>query len=298
VKVSIVIPTLNGGQQLMKSCLALLTQDFPYSWELILIDSQSQDTTNKKIAMLFKKSEKHCHVINIKKHSFNHGSTRNKAISSANGDIICLITQDAIPRDKSWLYELTKPLLMDANVSASFGRHVIHKNHPKILSKYLDHHFDFMNSKKVRKIDNKIKYENDIHLRQFLHFFSNNNSAIRKSVWMKNPFPKVNFGEDQIWAKKILELDGVIVYCDKAVVMHSHNYSLQDTFRRSKTEKEYYYKYFGYNLSISKLNFISTTTKLIVSDLCWLYKSKHLNLREILCTLIVNIGTQAARVAL
>lgn len=50
-----------------------------------------------------------------------------------------------------------------------------------------------------------------------------------RKIWEKYPYDDVNFAEDQIWAKKMIELGYKKLYCPYAAVYHSHNYELKHT---------------------------------------------------------------------
>ena len=81
-----------------------------------------------------------------------------------------------------------------------------------------------------------------------MHFFSDNNACIRRSVWQEIPYPDVDFAEDQIWAKKIIEAGYSKAYADDACVFHSHNYSLWQYLQRSFDESKALNSLFGYEL--------------------------------------------------
>jgi hypothetical protein len=84
--------------------------------------------------------------------------------------------------------------------------------------------------------------------RQLLHFYSDNNSALRRDVWNLIPYPEVNYGEDQVWARKIIEAGYTKIYAPSACVYHSHNYNSDETYARSKTEAAFFFEHFGYEL--------------------------------------------------
>jgi rhamnosyltransferase len=66
----------------------------------------------------------------------------------------------------------------------------------------------------------------------FFYFFANTSSAIRHHIWSHIPFPEVEFGEDQLWAKRVLEAGYKTAYCADSVVYHSHSYGPWANFRR------------------------------------------------------------------
>ena len=144
VKASIIIPTLNGGNLLLKVCEALIRQEFQDSWEVIIIDSQSSDNSIQEAQKIFEKSKLPLKLITIDKANFQHGKSRNQAIKESRGDIILLLTQDAIPVRDDWLSTMVRTF-EDQSVAGVFGRHIAHENHPKLIQRDLDNHFGRMN---------------------------------------------------------------------------------------------------------------------------------------------------------
>ena len=171
MKVSVVIPTLNGGKDLVSCAQSLASQNFCYQWELIIIDSNSDDNSLSEVEKILHERSVDINIVKIDRKDFQHGGSRNKAISVAKGEIICLLTQDAIPRDDMWLQELINPFFEEQDIVGTFGRHKPHQHHPRLLSKNLKHHFDYMSSMRIRKIDDLDFYQKNEQHRQFLHFF-------------------------------------------------------------------------------------------------------------------------------
>ena len=63
--------------------------------------------------------------------------------------------------------------------------------------------------------------------------FSNANSAIRRRAWQAEPFAAdMIMSEDQDWSRRTLEAGWSVVYEPRAVVRHSHPYTVRDAFRR------------------------------------------------------------------
>jgi len=88
-KVSIIIPTYNGGV-LFKSVLDnVFNQDLRPD-EVIVIDSSSTDGT-EKIAKDYP-----VRFVKIKQTEFGHGKTRNYGAKLAKGEYVVFLTQDAV----------------------------------------------------------------------------------------------------------------------------------------------------------------------------------------------------------
>jgi len=280
MKASVIIPTLNGGNLFLKVCQALSSQKFQESWEVVIIDSQSSDNSIHEAQKIFEKSKLPLKLITINKANFQHGKSRNQAIKNSRGEIILLLTQDAIPANNKWLNTMVESFT-DNRIAGVFGRHIAHGNHSKLIQRDLDDHFNRMNKYPIRKIDDWNEYETNICLRQILHFFSNNNSALSKEVWKKIPFPEVDFGEDQIWAKKVIENDYFIAYQNKSVVLHSHQFNYKESCKRNLTELKYFENEFGYDLRYKKTKGAGKFFRKLIIDLIWLKKNNCFSCKEL-----------------
>ena len=65
-------------------------------------------------------------------------------------------------------------------------------------------------------------------------FFSNANSAMRRSDLMENPFDEtVDWAEDRVWVGGMQNQGYKIVYQPKSTVFHSHNLDFKSQFNRS-----------------------------------------------------------------
>jgi rhamnosyltransferase len=292
--ISIVIPTLNGGS-LLKDCVhKIADQVCEFKFELIVIDSGSIDNSLDYIKSYCTKNFIEFKIVSINKRDFSHGNTRNQAVLESSGDIIVFLTQDAVPFDQFWLLNLVNPFI-DSSVCATFGNHTAHINHPTLIKRNIDQHFQSMNKYAVRCLNDFRRYESDIKYRQMLHFFSNNNSAIRKKMLTRIPFPNVSYGEDQIWADLALKKGYKIVYSPDSKVYHSHYWNLIQIFKRSCTEINYFKRNFGYDLTLKPTKILSRSLKSIFKDLHWMYTNKELSYKNLHFTLNFNLGTNLAR---
>ena len=87
----------------------------------------------------------------------------------------------------------------------------------------------------------------DRQWRQLLHFYSDNNSCLRRSVWQELPLPDINYGEDQAWAAAFLKRGYAKVFAPSAAVYHSHDLSTEEAYQRSSTEAAFF-EQFGYQI--------------------------------------------------
>jgi O-antigen biosynthesis protein len=244
LKASVIVLTKNPGEIFKKVLPAIRSQITPWEFEVIVVDSGSTDGTIE-----FVEQFTDVRLIQIESSEFGHGKTRNYAVSQSRGEFAALLTHDAMPADQHWLENLIKPFMEDAKVAGVFGRHKAYPEHSTYTQRDMQMHFDgFLQWPAIMGMEDPERYQRDQGYRQLLHFFSDNNACLRKSVWKKIPYPDVNFAEDQLWAKAIIESGYKRAYANDATVFHSHDYSVKDTFRRSFDESRALKTLFGYDL--------------------------------------------------
>lgn len=104
-KVSIVIPTKNGGPLFALLLAKLRRQKYAGSFEIIVVDSGSSDETLKAAKQFATK------IIPIAPLKFTHSFARNKGAQAAAGNILLFVVQDALPSDDNWLQKFTDAFL-------------------------------------------------------------------------------------------------------------------------------------------------------------------------------------------
>lgn len=254
-KASVVIPTHNAGAILKPVLAALQSQQTPWDFQCLLIDSASSDGTVEQLER-FAASQPHTRVHQIQQDEFQHGHTRNRGVAWSDAEFVAFLTQDAIPADEQWLYNLVSALDAQPNAAGAFGRHIAHDGASHLIREELKRHFQGLDRfpKALTLNSNQERIcSDDQGWRQVLHFYSDNNSCLRKSVWQQIPLPCVPFGEDQLWAEAIIRQGYAKVYAKDAVVKHSHHYSAIETFERSKTEAEFFHSCFGHTMHHTRL---------------------------------------------
>ena len=259
--VSIVIPIKNGMNYLPQVFQALETLDYDSSFEVLCIDSGSRDGSIELVR------DYGYTLLEIKPEEFGHGRTRNFGASQSQSEFIVFLTHDAIPAHAQWLSELIRPMRDDARVAGVFSRHRAHYGADPFTCHELDQGFENLKPFPVVEIDDPARYRDDILLRQIYHFFSDNSSALRRSVWETHPLPEVDFAEDQIWANTILEAGFKKAYAHNSVIRHSHAFGPYETMRRSFDESRAFRKLFGYQLCKSRQELFKSAIYLIRRDM-------------------------------
>jgi rhamnosyltransferase len=245
---TVVIPTKNAMPLFRRVLPAVLGQRTPWRFDVLVIDSGSSDGTDT-----YAEAQPGVRVMRIPTAEFGHGRTRNRAIAATAAPFVALITHDAEPVDADWLANLVAPFAQDARIAGVFGRHAAWPDADPFTRRDLDGHFaGFLAHPLVldRETD-AARYASDLGWRQLLHFFSDNNACLRRSVWEAIPYPDVEFAEDQVWARTIIEHGWRKAYAPDAVVYHSHDYGVFERLQRAFDEARSFHRDFGYDLAPS-----------------------------------------------
>jgi len=247
-EVSVVIPTHNGGDRFRSVLETVLSQESSLAFEVVAVDSGSEDGTAELLERVAAKDSRLA-VHAIAPEDFGHGKTRNFAIERASGQYIAMLTQDAMPASNTWLNALVDGLCRSDDMAGVVGRQIPYADAPLCSRRELYDHFERLKtSANVMRMDDPDRYAADESYRQVLHFFSDNNAALRRSVWNEIPYPDVPFGEDQLWAEAVVKAGYAKAYLHDAVVYHSHAFSAREMYRRQREEAEYYGREFGYRI--------------------------------------------------
>jgi glycosyltransferase involved in cell wall biosynthesis len=264
-KASVVIPTLNGGAVFREVLRTIQKQRTPWPFEVVVVDSGSTDGTAE-----FCRTSGVQVFHEIPKSEFQHGRTRNLAISLSQGEFIALVTQDALPANEFWLYNLVMLLEKHPHAAGAFGRHMAHQGASPFTQRDIDNHFIRLGSYPLalsKYTDIARWNKGDISWQQVLHYFSDNNACLRREVWKQYPYPEIDYGEDQVWALKIIRAGYQKLYAQRAPVFHSHDYNADEVRGRAKIEAQFFRKHFGYDLA--KFNYEDELRRLNSLDRCW-----------------------------
>jgi rhamnosyltransferase len=246
LEVSVVIPTCNSKDQIIGTLSSVVGQDTDFEFNVVIIDYGSTDGTLNVIKRV-QRSDNRVNLYEIPHKNFSHSGTRNLAASKTESRFIVFITADALPADRYWLRNLIKPFDLDEKIAGVFGCHLPYPSCFPLTARDIRNHMEgFNNHPNVVWMEDIERYSHDLGYKQFLHFYSDNNSCMRRDVWKKIPYPPVEWGEDQCWAKAIIEAGYKKAYAPDACVYHSHNYSFFERIRRFKVEREFWFKEFGY----------------------------------------------------
>ncbi len=193
---SIILRTKNE-ETWITHCLNAIFNQVEVSFEVILVDNESTDSTLSQVKNFPVK------VLSISE--FLPGKALNIGIENAQGEFVVCLSGHCVPTSEYWLKNLLQDF-KDPNVAGIYGRQL-----PLSYSSDIDKR-DLLTT---FGMDKKIQFKDP--------FFHNANSAVRKSIWEKIPFDgKVTNVEDRIWGKKVIDEGMTLVYEPEASVYHWH----------------------------------------------------------------------------
>lgn len=161
----------------------------------------------------------------ISAEEFDHGGTRNQAAGMSDADILVFMTQDAVPADEYLLENLTAHLA--GETAAAYARQLPEEN-CRFLERYT-RGFNYGPS-------SRMKTGEDLEILGIKTYFcSNVCAAYQKQIYEKmGGFEKKTiFNEDMIFAAGLIRAGYAVAYEAEARVVHSHNYSGLQQFRRN-----------------------------------------------------------------
>lgn len=277
ISVSIIIPTKNGGNIFQRVLEQVVKQELSDDYEVIIVDSGSSDQT---VTFVKTKQQEFENIVlkEIHPKQFGHGKTRNLGASIARGKYLVFITQDAMPYDQYWLKNLVSCFNDDDNIVGVFGRHIPYDD-CDIFEKHniITHFNNFGSELTIYYMDDQERYNREEGYRHLLCFYSDNSSAMRKSVWEHTPYPDVDFAEDQLWARQIIEKGYKKAYSPESVVYHSHNYTFKQQFKRYYDEYKGLFKIYNYVPVKSVFLIPAYIIKHFISDIKFLRTNQSLN---------------------
>jgi len=218
---SIVIFTKNSMNIVNDLVDALLSQEFPFQHEILFMDNDSRDGTVKYLESI-KKSKSNVRIIHVPENEFSHSGTRMQAAHLAKGKYLVFFTDDVIPIGTNFLVDLTKPV-REGNVAASYGVFQMGKDrgHDPIDAYLHNHRYQ-----KYNDISEPIsEYCWNILpplIRRTLSNFDNCASCINREVLLKVKLPKIPYGEDMIFAKRLILNNHRVAIVKSARFYHWH----------------------------------------------------------------------------
>jgi len=226
--ISLCIPTKNAGPDFARYLTAWRQQKTEEEVELVVADSGSRDATVEIARQLGAR------VLTLSPEEFNHGETRNLLARQARGDLFVFTVQDACPAADTVLAELARPLRSQPELAAVTGEQVPHA-HADAVARWevASHNAIIAAGPPLKRFVGSDPLAGDFLNRLRNVAFDNVCSALRRSVWEKFPFTRLEFAEDLDWAARVLRAGHTLLRNSAARVHHSHNAAPYQRLKRA-----------------------------------------------------------------
>jgi rhamnosyltransferase len=209
--VDIVMRSFNEAWALKGTLEALESQTYS-KWRLTVIDSGSTDGT----LQLLENFPVH-RLIQISPGSYIPGKVLNLGMESTTSGRVVFLNADATPANERWLELLISGARGAENLAAGFGRQV---PRPDCRLPFRRDYDDCFGPQRKSASWN--------------HFFSMVSSIIDRECWLQRGFREdIMYAEDHDFSLYWRMNGRDIVYIEQATVIHSHNYNLEQCYRRS-----------------------------------------------------------------
>ncbi len=209
-RISIVLRSYNEGWALRSTLAALKAQDYR-NWELIAFDSGSSDGSVDMI-----RQAGPAHFEQMLPHEYRPGRVLNRGMELASSDRVIFLNADATPQGRGWLGPLVSALA-DPGVAAAFGRQVPRPGCAAAFARDYARCFDGPGESALSD-----------------DFFSMVSSGLRRDAWARRGFHEtLQYSEDVDYARWCRAEGYRVAYCPGSVVMHSHNYTPRQAYKRS-----------------------------------------------------------------
>lgn len=257
--VSVVIRS-NTREEALLRLIELLSMQTRLPDEIVVIDSGSADGIVARLRELHASGVRAesgrtipLRLIEIPQSSYQSARTLNQAIRISSGELIAIISQDAMPANSGYLLHLTSGFV-DPRIAGAYGRQIADIG---------DHPLGEKDHLKAYPPHSRIQYAPDC-------WFVNACSMVRRDIWEQHPFDEgAIISEDHEWAKWVQEQGFAIRYEADALVTHYHHFdTLRELWARHYAEGQGLFYVHGQTMGL--LRTMARCLREIMSDGLWL----------------------------
>jgi len=219
--VCVVMRAHNDMPLVAETLRRLSTQSRPFT--LVAFDNASTDGTLEEIRKYTDR------IHHAPAGAYVPGRVLNQAMAATEGEFVVFLNSDCTPQNDGMLDALlagfadgppgsadNPPGSADSKVAAVFGRQMPRPDCRALMAK-----------------DTDDTYGDGVRQRFWRHCFSMALSAVRRTVWEQMPFQEdLQYSEDIDWTWRARQRGYEIRYVADAMVMHSHNYTLRQFYKR------------------------------------------------------------------
>ena len=217
---SVIIPTVNAEKEIAP-LLDTVNKQIPRPAKVLVVDSSSDDKTAAIAA------NKGAELIVIPRNEFDHGKTRDLALRHTDTPFVVFLTQDAMPKDSDCMEKLLAPMLNDPKVAVCGGRQQAYPSARQAEKLVREH--SYPNQSRVWSVEQIA----ELGVRAYL--ISDVFAAYRRSAYEAVggfDYPILT-NEDMLITQKFLDAGYKAAYAADALVLHSHDFTLKQQYRRN-----------------------------------------------------------------
>lgn len=166
-------------------------------------------------------------IRHLSKKEFDHGRTRNQGVKLSEADYFIMMTQDAMPVDDLLIEKMLKAFKKDPKVAVVYARQVAREDSTEIEK--FTRKFNYPDESCVRS-------KADVDAIGIKAYFCSNVCA----MYNRKVFDELGgflnhaiFNEDMLYAAKAINAGYKVAYAADAEVVHSHNYTNMEYFKRN-----------------------------------------------------------------
>ena len=226
MKVDVIIPVYGPGNRLLELFDRLGRQTVPVD-RLIIMNTEKYLWDKWTETLEPGRLPENLSVYHVTKEEFDHGATRNAGIEHSDADVCVCMTHDALPADTGLLKALTDALFAEKDIAVAYARQLPAKD-CGVIERYT-RGFNYPEQSQV-------KTKEDLPRLGIKTYFCSNVCAVyRRGRYLElgGFIRRTIFNEDMIFAAKAIQAGYSVLYAADAKVIHSHNYSPMEQFRRN-----------------------------------------------------------------
>ena len=200
-------------------------------------------------------------IVEVTEEEFDHGGTRDMAMHLCTSDYVLMMTDDAEPKNRKLIENMQKA--QGEKISVVYARQEPNKD-CRIIERYT-RSFNYP-EESSSAIETAAKTNNGIK-----SIFCSDVCAMydRRAYDEIGGFPgKAIFNEDEIFAAKSLKAGYDVIYEASAIVLHSHNYSGVQYFRRyfdmGVSHADFRYIFDEYHVQDEGVRLVKDTAKYLI----------------------------------
>lgn len=223
--VDVIIPVYKPGKRFRQLIQMLMIQKYPVH-KIIVMNTDRTYWDDRSF-----QSVDNLEVHHVQKADFDHGATRNKGVGYSSADIMVFMTDDAVPADENLINCLVAAFCQKGPCG-------------EIVAEAYGHQMADVDCGFVERYTRTFNYPDQSHLKTKAdlprlgiktYFASNACCAYDREIFQKQGgfITGTIFNEDMLYAAHTIQNGYAIAYAADARVVHSHNYTGRQQFRRN-----------------------------------------------------------------